>query len=340
MTTAAHVQPMPNADLVPSCDGTVGLRLPLEYGGELPDAVVGYRRIGAGLSPRPVVAVLGGISAGRHVTACIDDASPGWWESMVGAARPIDTSAFDVVAIDWVGGAGLSTGPRDDVPFPAVGTHDQARALLAVLDRLGIRRLHAVVGASYGAMVALAFAERYGDRVDRAIVISGAHATHPMATALRSVQRGIVRLGLATGHRHDAVSLARSLAMTTYRTAQEFAERFDVAPRWTEDGPRFPVEDYLAHHGERFADRFSPRSFLCLSESVDLHHVDPSAIATPATLVAVEGDPLVPAWQMAALRDALGGPATLDVVTSRYGHDAFLKEVETIGGRIAAALAG
>lgn len=343
MTTLSEPRPrtVPNASLVPSRTGSIRLdvRWPLARGGALSDAVVGYRRCGAGLAPRPVVAVLGGISAGRHVTACTDEPTPGWWEPMVGAGRAIDTNAFDVVSIDFLGGSGASTGPARDAAFPAVDTHDQARALMAVLDALGVGALHAVVGASYGGMVALALAERHPERVARAVVISAAHATHPMATALRSVQRGIVRLGLETGRASDAVHLARALAMTTYRTVEEFAERFGVEPRWTDDGLRFPVDDYLDHHGARFAGAFSPRSFLCLSESVDLHVIDPAAVTVPTTLIGVDGDVLVPAWQMAALRDALGAPASLHVVTSRYGHDAFLKEVDTVGSIIADALA-
>ena len=215
MTALAFDRPpaMPNVGPLPSYTGTVSLDAdwPLEFGGRLHDAVVGYRRVGAALGERPVVVALGGISASRHVTACADDRSPGWWQPMVGDGLPIDTNAFDVLGIDWIGGAGASTGPRDDLPFPSIGTHDQARAVVAVLDQLGIGRVHAVVGSSYGAMVALALAERHGARVDRTIAISGAHATHPMATALRSVQRDIVRLGLETGRQYDAVRLpARS----------------------------------------------------------------------------------------------------------------------------------
>jgi homoserine O-acetyltransferase len=147
-----------------------------------------------------------------------------------------------------------------------------------------------------------------------------------------------VRLGLETGRTADALGLARGIAMTTYRTADEFEQRFAVEAEWSADRPRFPVEKYLDHHGQRFTESFSAESFLCLSESIDLHRVDPAAIRTPTTLIAVAGDTLVPSGQMASLRDELRGETCWNVVESIYGHDAFLKEVAAMSGIIAATL--
>jgi homoserine O-acetyltransferase len=328
----------------------LGARWPLTHGGTLDGAVAAYRLYDVGEDDRrPVVVVLGGISAGRHATASADDPSPGWWEPVVGPGRAVDTTTYRVLSLDYVGGSGRSTGPRrpavwrrdgcqSGAPFPAIDTRDQARALLAVLDHLGIERLHAIVGSSYGGMVALALGEAHADRFERAVVISAAHEAHPMATALRSVQREVVRLGLETGRSRDAIRLARGLAMTTYRTAEEFADRFAGAPDWTACGPRFPVQAYLDAHGERFADAFSPASFLCLSESIDLHRVDPTRLTRPTTLVAVESDVLVPTWQIRALRDAVGGPVSFHEIASRYGHDAFLKEVDAVSAIVREAL--
>ena len=313
----------------------------LEHGGHLPELRVGYRLYGD--ATLPLVVVIGGISASRHVTACDDDPRPGWWNAMVGRGRQIDTSTHAVLGIDWVGGDGATTGPAPDAAgaeFPAVGTHDQATAIVMALDALGVARAHAVVGASYGAMVALAMAERHAPRLAHAVVIAGAHESHPMATALRALQRRIVRLGLDAGRAREALAVARGLGMTTYRTAEEFAARFDQTPQWTADGPRFPVEQYLAHVGERYAEWATPYSFLRLSESLDLHRVDPAGVTTPLTIIAVDSDTLAPLWQMRELREAAAGPAALHVLSSIYGHDAFLKETERMGALIRAALVG
>ena len=116
---------------------------------------------------------------------------------------------------------------------------------LRVLDHLGIEKLAAIVGASYGGMVALAFGERYPQRVERLIVISAADQPHPMATAWRSVQRNIARLGSRQRLPTQALELARALAMSTYRSPEEFAARFRAAPRMDDGRPVFPVEEYL-----------------------------------------------------------------------------------------------
>jgi len=283
----------------------------------------------------PVVLVLGGISATRHVVSSEHDPSPGWWDDIVGAGRAIDTNAFRVLGIDFLDG-----GRRDDgQPARTVTTVDQADAIARVLDALDIERLHAFVGASYGGMVALAFAELYPERIERLVAISAPPEPHPMSTALRGIQRRIVRLGLETGCGRDALAIARSLAITTYRSTTEFSERFDTAPvRLTENDAAFPVESYLHHQGERFAQRWTPARFLALSLSGDLHRVNPRAIHTPAVIVAAEGDAIVPRAQLEELVATLGGPAQLVDLPSTRGHDAFLTEPRALGRIIDNAL--
>lgn len=312
----------------------------LERGGTLDAAHVAYECHGD--DTLPLVFALGGISAHRHVAATAADPRPGWWDDFVGPGRALDTGRWRVVGIDWPGGRGASAGPMaDDRPdaFPPITTGDQAAVLALLLDHLGVSRAHAIVGASYGGMVGLAFAARFPDRVDRVVALGAAHRAHPYATAFRAVQRRVIRLGQHAGRTSEAVALARALAVTTYRTAAEFGERFD-GPGERRDGEfRFPVERYLEHQGRTFAETFPPESFLRLSESIDLHDVSPSDIRTPTTLVAFEGDTIVPPEQVAALAHAIPAPCTLHRVASRYGHDAFLKEVAALTPLLAAALA-
>ena len=284
----------------------------------------------------PVVVVLGGISAHRHVTASDADPSPGWWEAVVGPGRAVDTRAFRVLGVDFLDGGRAPDGR----PARLVTTHDQADALALTLAHRGVDRVHAVIGASYGGMVALALAERYPSLVERLVVVSAAHRSTPMTTAVRALQRGIVELGLETGRTRDALALARALAMTTYRSAREFDERFTLAAERADTDVTFDVERYLRHCGERFADVFAPERFLALSLSADLHRVDPRAIGAPATLVAAEGDVLVPESLMIELAGSLAGGSRLVPLPTRYGHDAFLTEPTKIGAILEAALCG
>jgi homoserine O-acetyltransferase len=276
--------------------------LDLHFGGRLERVEVAWRLAGA--QGAPVVAVLGGISAGRNVFS-LDAASPGWWEDAIGPGRALDTDRFRVLGIDFLGGSHRTTGPGPGQVFPSVSAFDQAALLVALMDHLGLERLQASLGASYGGMVTLALAQAHPGRVRHAVVLSAAHRTHPMSTAWRSVQRAIVRYALGHGEGPRGLVLARALAMATYRSAREFEERFPGPAEATPDGFRFPVESYLMARGESYAAVYKPEAFVCLSESIDLHRVEPEAIRVPTTLLGVTEDQLVPLADMRELRDLL-----------------------------------
>lgn len=305
------------------------LRLSLRHAG--PRAVV-VRGEWLGPAEAPVVVVAGGISANRHVAAGTGSTEAGWWEAQVGPGRAIDTSRLRVLAIDWLGADGSL-----DVPIDSA---DQADALARVLDRLGVTGIAAFVGASYGAMVGLQFAVRHGHRLGRLVAISGAHRPHPYASAWRALQRQCVALGRSEGGVAQGLALARQWAMLSYRTPEEFAERFD-APATLHGGiARCAAEDYLETCGRRYAARWTSTAFLRLSESIDLHRVDPAEVRVPTTVVAVDEDRLVPLRDLQALVESLGAPAKLRQLRSRFGHDAFLKEEGAIAAILEEALAG
>lgn len=281
----------------------------------------------------PTVVVLGGISATAHVTATSENPSPGWWHTLVGPGKAIDTRTFRVLSFDYLGGNGGSSGPRttcEPASFPAVTTEDQARALACLLDLLEIPHLHSIVGASYGGMVALAFGALFQNRPQHLAVISAADRSHPMATAWRSLQRRVVRLSLEHGCESEGLALSRGLAMTTYRCRDEFADRFTGPPRRSGTSFRFPVESYLESRGRDFSERFDAYAFLRLSESLDLHRVDPRQVTANTTLIAASSDQLVTLPEMETLSRRLAGPCNFHTLETRYGHDTFLKETSLL----------
>ena len=273
----------------------------------------------------PTVVVLGGISSSRHVTATATNPSPGWWNGFVGPRKPIDTLQFRVVSMDYLGGNG------DD----ALSTHHQASALLDALDESGIEQLHAVVGASYGGMVALSLAELHPTRVERLIVIGAAHQSTPSATAHRSLQRKVVELGFRVGLESEALAIARGMAMTTYSTSRELESRFDF------DDPlerEREIERFLARAGAQFVSRCSPGRFLALSRSLDRHCVNPAGITCRTLLIGVTEDYLVPPSQLRELAANISGPCELALVSSIHGHDAFLEDQSLIAPIVQRAL--
>lgn len=320
---------------VPAREGVLELpgSLRLHFGGRLENVRIAWRLTG---DTGPLVAALGGISAGRWVS---DGPVRGWWCEIVGPGSALDTHRCRVLGLDYLGGSGDTTGPRaGESGFPSISAYDQAEILRQVLAHLNCGPLQAIVGASYGGMVALAFAELWPDLVEHIVVISAADQPHPLSTAWRSVQRAIVRYAAARSEGAEGLRLARALAMTTYRSSEEFAARFGGAAVQVDGRFQFPVESYLLARGDAYAAAYIPEAFVCLSESIDLHRVDATRIRVPTTLVAVREDQLVPLADMQALKQRLAGPVELIELSSLYGHDAFLKERAALRPVIARAL--
>lgn len=298
-------------------------------------AVTGVDYELVGPADAPVILALGGISATRHLVRSESHDAPGWWDGVAGPGAALDVTTHRLLCVDFRDGGRAADGK----PASLVTTHDQAARIVEVLDELEITTLAAAIGASYGGMVVLALAERWPERVERLVVISAAHAPHPMAVGLRAVQRRIVELGLETGRVAEAMALGRAVAMTTYRTSREFTERFDVTPTCTERSADFEVERYLVQAGDKFAARMTPERFLALSLSVDLHCVVPESIAARTTVIAAEGDTLVPPAQLRQMARRLPNLHAFHTLQTRCGHDAFLTEQPQLARLLSAALA-
>ncbi len=316
-------------------EGIVRLPMPfpLFHGGALEHGQMAWRIVGP--AGAPLVLAIGGISGYRRVGA----EDRGWWSPVVGRGRALDTDRFRVLGVDYLGGSGDSTAPeRGGATFPSLSAFDQADAIAAVVAAIG-EPLHAVVGASYGAQVALAIGSRHPTIAPRLLVISAADRVHPMASGWRAVEREIVRFGIRTGDANGGLKLARALAMCTYRTPREFEARFSGEARSDADRFRLPIEDYLFARGDAYVAQYKPESFVALSESIDLFRIDATSVRPAVTAVAVREDELVPYADMQAFvaRLPCGRLATLDSI---YGHDAFLKEGDALRPIFADCLEG
>jgi len=281
-----------------------------------------WRRLG---EPHlPAIFILGGISAGRYAWCTEQSPTPGWWQDQIGPGNALDPQKYQLLSFDFLGSSGNSEGPHNSrlsgPDFPAITTRDQARAIAALLKALGIQKLESMIGASYGGMVTLAFAQHFSEYLKKALVICAADRPAPLATAWRHVQREIVSMALKQGDPEAGLRLARELAVTTYRSELEFSQRFDSGLGSAGCLP------YLKHQGQSFAKRFDPYSYLCLSTSIDTHRIEAEAIPLRVDLLGYTSDLLVPAPQLKALHTRLPKPGNLTLLNSPYGHDAFLKE--------------
>lgn len=275
----------------------------------------------------PLLVVLGGISATRFV-ADGGQNNRGWWSALVHSGGPIDLDKFQVLGLEFA-----PSGSCGECP-DTITTGDQAQRLKSVLDSLKVDKVSAIIGSSYGGMTALKFAQMFPEGLEQLCVIGAAHRPYPIGVAWRGIQRRIVRLGLEAGNPKGGLKLARELAMTTYRTPVEFADRFDLNETAKQPSV-FDICDYLEARGDAFAQSMDAKRFLALSESIDLHRVEPEYISTPTLLMTAISDQIAPLPDMQELRDRLGGPSELYTFTSLFGHDAFLKEYDAMGPKLA-----
>ena len=307
--------------------GEIVVELPMRHAGT---RALTLRYELQGPAGAPVVFVAGGISAHRHLAASGVFPETGWLNDLVGAGRALDPAHRQLLAFDFVGADGRLDAPID--------TADQADAIARLLSALKIVRLQAFVGYSYGALVGLQFAIRHPARVEKLIAVSGAHRAHPYAAAWRALQRRAVTLGQLQCADAQGLSLARQFAMLSYRTPEEFGERFDSAPEIVNGRVRVAAEGYLDAAGAQYVARTPVTAYVRLSESIDLHHVLPESITVPTDIVAVAEDQIVPEADLLTLTEGLRGPACLHRIRSLYGHDAFLKEEAQIGAILIDAL--
>lgn len=289
-----------------------------ESGDALPDAHVRVR-VHGDLS-RPFVVVAGGISSGR----CLDD----WWGDQVGDRLAIDLTRYCALGFDF--------SPTEDQRL-RLSPRDQARLVAIALDQLGVGRVFAWVGASYGAMVGLAFAADAPERLQRLCAISAAHRPAALARGWRGVQRRVVEFALEHDAAGEGLSLARQLAMITYRSAEEFDARF---PGGVGADGRSDLDHYLVARGDAYVDAMAPRRWLTLSESIDRLALDPACVRAEVTLAACPTDQIVPIELVQDLSRRVPHLRALHELPSLYGHDAFLKEPAQVAAIIRSCLEG
>jgi homoserine O-acetyltransferase len=342
--------------------------LPLERGGVLPAVRMAYESWG---QPSPsgdnAVLVMHALTGDSHVSGEVEPGhrTGGWWNGLVGSGKLLDPARHWIICPNVLGGCQGTTGPASISPdgqpwgsrWPRTTVRDQVASELLLADALGISRWKLVLGGSMGGMRAVEWAVTAPHRVaGLGLVASTAEASAdqigfavPQLAAIRADPHwagGDYHHAAAGEGPHVGLGIARSIAHLTYRSAEELDARFGRAAQDAVDpldGGRWQVESYLDHHADKLAHRFDAGSYVALTEAMNSHEVGRGrggltaalATITAATIVAgVDTDRLYPLSQQQRLADDIPGAAKLQVISSPYGHDAFLLESD----QLAAAL--
>ncbi len=344
----------------------------LETGGHLPQVRLAYETWGT-LSPARdnAVLVLHALTGDSHASgpAGPGHVTAGWWDTLIGPGRPIDTDRYFVVAPNVLGGCQGSTGPASPAPdgrpwgsrFPFVTIRDQVTAETSLADQLGIDAWAVVIGGSMGGMRALEWAAMAPERVRTVVPVATTAQSTGDQIAWAHAQLAAVRADPAWhgGDYHDVadgrgpvagLGVARQIAHTTYRSALELDVRFGRRAQDDEQplggGGRFAVQSYLDHHAEKLVGRFDPGSYVVLTEAILSHDLGRgrggveaalAAVTARALVVAVDTDRLYLPSESAQIAEAIPG-ARLATVRSDYGHDGFLIEVDQVGALVRGVL--
>lgn len=339
----------------------------LESGRTIDDVLVGYQTWGT-LSEMADNAILveHALTGDAHVVGATGPGQPsgGWWPGLIGPGAPLDTDRFFIVASNVLGGCRGTTGPSSPAPdgrpwgsrFPQITIRDQVLVEAALADHLGIERWQLVLGGSMGGMRALEWLGSFPQRCDSVLAI----ATTGCATADQIAWGQAQELAISSDPDYCAgdyypgsgpragLGLARRIAHTTYRSADELEQRFGVKPQSTEDplgGGRFAVESYLDHQAGKLVRRFDAGSYLHLTRAMATHDIGRGrggvaavVAAYPGRLhvAAVDSDRLFPPHLSHELAAAAGVRTSL--IRSVCGHDGFLVETDQIEAIVTDAL--
>ena len=344
----------------------------LERGGAVPEVVIAYETWGELNAARDnAILVLHALTGDSHVAGPAGPGHPtaGWWEGLVGPGRVLDPADWFIVAPNMLGGCQGSTGPASIAPdgdewgprFPYLTIRDQVEAQRLFTDALGIERWGLVVGGSMGGMQSLEWAVTHPERVERVAVLAAPPISSADQIALNSVQSEAIRMDPAFdgGSYYDApdgagphrgLALARRMALLNYRSPVELNDRFERS--WQSGlsplggGGVFAVESYLRFHGNKFTRRFDANSYLVLVDAMSSHDIGRgrggvaaalSRATARALVLGIDSDRLFPVPGQEVIARYL--PGTLDgdapvVISSPYGHDAFLIEDGLVGAQL------
>lgn len=310
-----------------------------------------------------VVVILHALSGSSHFMTSSKNPNPGWWSTVFDNESFLANGKYFVICANLPGSCYGASGPLSINPdtntyylgdFPQITLTDMINAMRLLLrDQFGITQNLTLMGGSMGGMMALEWAVRYPDELAHVIAFAAPGRSFAQTIAFRSVQREAIisdpdwRGGFYEPYttRIKGLSLARKIGVITYRSNEEFQQRFgrhesDNAIHFAKG--RFSVQDYLNHQGEKFLQRFDANSYLILSRAMDLHDVSKeyddleqalARVQASVDLIAFNTDILCPPYQIEEVHHTLirlNKNSRFTLIPSVYGHDAFLLEKERI----------
>jgi homoserine O-acetyltransferase/O-succinyltransferase len=336
--------------------------LKLDSGEKLGPVTLAYETYGKlNAEKSNAVLVLHALSGDAHATGLHeDDASPGWWNNLIGSGKGLDTDKYFVICSNVIGGCKGSTGPSSINPktgepygtdFPIITIGDMVNAQRHLIDHLGIDKLLAIIGGSMGGMQVLQWMVSYPDRILAAVPIATTMKHTPQQIAFNEVGRQAIMAdpNWRKGHYYRSsvpakgLAVARMIGHITYMSdtsmAVKFGRRVRADRKPFKFSADFEVEGYLHYRGDTFVKRFDANSYLYLTKAIDYFNILNGhrlsevfkGLKAKVLVLAFKSDWLYPPYQSQEIVKACklaGLDASYCELNSTYGHDAFLLEIE------------
>jgi homoserine O-acetyltransferase len=280
-----------------------------------------------------------------------------WWPNIIGPGKTFDPDHDFIVCANILGSCYGTTGPTNHKPgsgeryraaFPRISVRDMVELERVLLDELGIEKIELVTGPSLGGMQALEWAAMYPERVGSVVPIGVGGRHSAWCIGISEAQRAAIATDPNWNggfYSDDAppeqgLAAARMMAVCTYRSWENFAERFGREER---EEDVYQVQSYLRHQGEKINERFDANTYVTLTHAMHTHDLArgrgeyPDVLATieqPALVVSVSTDALYPPAEQLELAEHMPN-AQYKILDSQHGHDGFLIETEKLGEMIA-----